>query len=87
MPTGHQYLTSDDLAMIQRVLAKAGFCTSKTAPGIDREAARYLMRQFQDGLTDEAELTRALDHHLAERQKWQSTRNGPVPLRSAHRSS
>ncbi|MEP9374954.1 hypothetical protein [Mesorhizobium sp. KR1-2] len=69
MPTSHQYLTSHDLAVIQRVLAKAGFGSSKTAPGIDREAARYVMRQFQTGLTGEAELTRALDHHLGDRQK------------------
>ncbi|MEP9374478.1 hypothetical protein [Mesorhizobium sp. KR1-2] len=85
MPTSHQYLTSHDLAMIQRVLAKAGFGSSKSEPGVDREAARYLMNQFQDGMTDEAELTRALDHHLWERQNWQSTRTGPVPVRREHR--
>ncbi|MDH6231945.1 hypothetical protein M2281_002543 [Mesorhizobium soli] len=64
MSTSHQYLSSSDLEKIKRVLAGARVCVS-----ID-EAARFLMRKYQEGVTEETALAEALDRYARQRSDW-----------------
>ena len=53
------YLAPNDLEMIERVLAKAGYRKSSDTSKFSCAAA-FLIDQFQAGVIDEAELARAL---------------------------
>jgi len=66
MSLSHLSLTSKDMAMLRRVIAKAGFNLSPHAA----EAARFVTRKFQDGIRDEAELASALKS-VATQANWQ----------------
>ncbi len=58
-----QYLSSSDMALIEQVLADAGFV--KGVPSEKgRDAAKFLTRKFQDGVVDGAGLAKALKGHL-----------------------
>lgn len=61
------YLAPDDMAKIERVLAEAG--TRGTFERLN--AANYLTRKFQEGVTDEVELAFALRHYMNTRGAWQ----------------
>jgi hypothetical protein len=67
-----QYLTSDDMAKIERVLTQAGFHKSETASGMDKDAASFLAREFQDGVTNEADLALSLERYLTRRASWRA---------------
>jgi hypothetical protein len=62
--TNAQYLSSSDLEMIQRVLAHARLSIRTD------EAARFLMRKYQEGVTEEAALTEALARYVEQRTGW-----------------
>lgn len=68
MPAGHQYLTASDMEKIKRVLAGARATT--VSLGINDEAARFLMRKYQEGVIDEAAMAEALDQYVAKRNGW-----------------
>lgn len=72
MPSSH--LTASDLGKIQRVLAAAHPTTG--ALGIGHEAARFLMRKFEEGMTDEAALAEAFDQYIAKRNGWRRVHGG-----------
>ncbi|MEP9395769.1 hypothetical protein [Mesorhizobium sp. KR2-14] len=79
MPSSaHQhYLAPDDMTMIERVLENAGFRKSGESSALGRDAANFLAREFQDGVTDEAGLTQALDRYIALRGTWRSPGKEP----------
>lgn len=64
----HQYLTASDMEKIKRVLASARATT--VSLGINDEAARFLMRKYQEGVIDEAAMAEALDQYVAKRNGW-----------------
>ncbi|MDH6234527.1 hypothetical protein M2281_005145 [Mesorhizobium soli] len=58
-----QYLSPSDIEMIERVL-QAGLRKPSASPALSCEAAKLLIRKFQEGVTDEADLTLVLDRHF-----------------------
>lgn len=64
MPSNQQYLTPADLAMIEEVLAEAGFEKSESSLARTGDAAQYLIRQFQDGVTGRADLALSLNQYI-----------------------
>lgn len=66
MSLSHLSLTAKDMAMLRRVLTKAGFNFSPNAA----EAARFLTRKFQEGNRDEPQLALALQNFAAQ-ANWQ----------------
>ncbi|PSJ61577.1 hypothetical protein C7I85_11090 [Mesorhizobium soli] len=60
------------MAKIERVLTQAGFHKSETASGMDKDAASFLAREFQDGVTNEADLTMSLERYLTRRAMWRA---------------
>ncbi|MEP9400112.1 hypothetical protein [Mesorhizobium sp. KR2-14] len=62
-----QYLGPDDMALIERVLAKAGFRKSTVCSTISSDAARFLVGEFQDGVTQQLELALSLDQYMRRR--------------------
>jgi len=67
-----QYLTSDDMTMIERVLTHPDLLTPTDSPALERGAAKYLIRKFQEGLTVEGELILALDRYVRVWRAWRS---------------
>lgn len=74
MTGSHQYLTADDLGKIKRVLADAHMPNGTL--GMGHEAARFLMRKYQEGMTDEAALAEALDLYVGRRNSWRLMDDG-----------
>lgn len=74
MPASHQYLSASDLEKIKRVLSDAWVTTD--APGWEAEAARFLMRSYQEGVTDETALAEALKQFAAKRNAWRLQQGG-----------
>ncbi|MDH6231947.1 hypothetical protein M2281_002545 [Mesorhizobium soli] len=68
MPTGDHYLSTPDLEKIKRVLTTAPL--PKNDARAEDEAARFLMRKFQEGVTGEASLAWALARYIEQRQDW-----------------
>ena len=64
------FLKSSDLAMLERILVKSGLVKTAGNCGPVDEAARFLMRRFQEGLVNEDDLTSALEAHLRVRHEW-----------------
>lgn len=65
------YLVPSDMAMIERVLAHPDLRqSSNPAPGCD--AAKFLIRKFQEGMTEEGALTVARDRYLRILRAWRS---------------
>jgi hypothetical protein len=58
-----QYLAPSDIEMIERVL-QAGLRSPSASPALCCEAAKLLIRKFQEGVTNEADLTVVLDRHF-----------------------
>jgi hypothetical protein len=58
-----QHITEADLALLERVLDRAGLSRPAATAGSDarRGATRFLLAQIQQGVTDEATLAAALD--------------------------
>lgn len=69
----HQYLSSEELTMIERILARADL--QRSSPEM-QDAARFLTQTFQDGIVDEAGLARELDRHISARHKWRTAGGG-----------
>ncbi|MEP9400012.1 hypothetical protein [Mesorhizobium sp. KR2-14] len=67
-----QYLTSSDMAMLERVLAHPELLKPTDGPALQDGAAKYLIRKYQEGLTDEGELTLALDRYVRVWRAWWS---------------
>ncbi|MEP9398607.1 hypothetical protein [Mesorhizobium sp. KR2-14] len=67
-----QYLTSSDMAMIERVLAHPELLTPTDSPALERGAAKYLTRKFQEGMIDEGEMTVAFDRYVRVWRAWRS---------------
>lgn len=76
MSSNQQYLTSDDMTMIERVLEQAGLRKSEAGSMMDRNAASFLTHKFQDGVTSEAEMALALDQYIKMRGAWRSSPQG-----------
>ena len=76
MPTSNPYLTGADLEKIKRVLAASGERLPQSGSPLDSEAAKYLMRMFQEGVTDERALAEALDQFIARRRGWRHGQSG-----------
>lgn len=67
------YLVPSDMAMIERVLAHPDLRQSlNLGAALDCGAARFLIRKFQEGMTDEGDLTVALDRYLRILQAWRA---------------
>jgi hypothetical protein len=79
MCSSQQYLTPDDMTKIERVLAQAGFRKSETGSTVDQDAASFLTREFQDGMTNEADLALALESYMLKRNLWRSASRGVEP--------
>lgn len=58
-----QYLTPTDMAMLERVLAEAGF-RKQACSTTQIDAAKFLTTKFQEGVVDETALMSALIGHL-----------------------
>ncbi|WP_106722774.1 hypothetical protein [Pseudaminobacter soli (ex Li et al. 2025)] len=76
MPSSHEYLSPSDLGKIKRVLAEARFPMSSSRTR--EEAARFLMRKFQEGMTEEAQLADALEHYIEQRAGWRILPGGDL---------
>lgn len=74
MPTGDPYLSTSDLEKIKRVLSDAPL--PKNDPRAEDEAARFLMRKFQEGVTDEAALAAELARYIEQRRDWRRAKDG-----------
>lgn len=76
--SAHQhYLAPDDMAKIERVLAAVG-----SSGAFERlDAASYLTRKFQEGVTEEAELAFALQRYMKTRGAWRRPPSGSPDLR------
>ncbi|MDH6230800.1 hypothetical protein M2281_001372 [Mesorhizobium soli] len=72
MPTSHQYLSSSDLAKIKRVLADARLSTHTD------EAARFLMRKYQEDVTEETSLAEELARYVEQRSGWRHMLGGDL---------
>ncbi|MEP9374961.1 hypothetical protein [Mesorhizobium sp. KR1-2] len=59
-----KYLGPDDLAMIERVLVKAGIRKSAVCSTTGSDAASFLVGEFQDGVTQQLDLALSLDQYL-----------------------
>lgn len=72
-----QFFTPDDMGMIERVLAAAGFRKSEadTDTKSKSDAARFLAREFQRGVTSETDLTSALASYVTAQRLKQSSEN------------
>lgn len=79
MHSRQQYLTPDDMTKIERVLAQAGFRKSETGSTLDQDAASFLTREFQDGMTNEADLALALENYMLKRNSWRTASRGGKP--------
>lgn len=79
MHSRQQYLTPDDMTKIERVLAQAGFRKSETGSTLDQDAASFLTREFQDGMTNEADLALALESYMLKRNSWRTASRGGDP--------
>ena len=62
-----QYLGPDDMAMIERILAKAGFRKSAVCSTLGSDAASFLVGEFQDGVTQPLDLALSLNQYLRRR--------------------
>lgn len=69
----HQYLSSEELTMIERILARADL--QRSSPEL-QDAARSLTQTFQDGIVDAVGLARELDRHISTRHKWRAAGGG-----------
>ncbi|PSJ56273.1 hypothetical protein C7I85_25235 [Mesorhizobium soli] len=78
--TSHQYLSSSDLKKIKRVLADA-----RLSVRVD-EAARFLMRKYQEGVTEEVALAEALDRYIEQRSGWRLMQGGKRDRAAAERA-
>ena len=67
-----QYLAPSDMAMLERVLAHPGLRQSSGNPAPGCGAAKFVIRKFQEGMTDEGALTVALDRYLRTLWAWRS---------------
>ncbi len=65
-----RFLKLSDLAMLERILVKSGLAKTANNSGPVDEAARFLMRRFQEGMVREDDLTSALEAHLRVRHEW-----------------
>jgi hypothetical protein len=65
----HEFLTSHDLQMLERILKQAGFRGTEATVDPDKmgQAARFLIDLFQDGTNSEDELSAALEKRGFER--------------------
>ncbi|WP_146148952.1 hypothetical protein [Pseudaminobacter soli (ex Li et al. 2025)] len=72
MSTNAQYLSASDLEKIKRVLTGARLSIRTD------EAARFLMRKYQEGVTDETALAMALDRYVKQRTGWRVVRGGDL---------
>jgi hypothetical protein len=68
--SSHHYLSSSDIEKIKRVLIGA-----RLSVGID-EAARFLIRQYQEGVTEETALAEALTRYVGQRSDWRLMQDG-----------
>lgn len=59
----HEFLTSHDLQMLERILKQAGFRGTEATVDPDKmgQAARFLIDIFQSGTNSEDELSAALE--------------------------
>jgi hypothetical protein len=67
MLSSHEYLSPQTLERSSRFSLRRfpiGSLRTKEA------AARFLMREFQEGVTEEAELANALEHYIEQRAGW-----------------
>jgi|EndMetStandDraft_4_1072995.scaffolds.fasta_scaffold248450_3 hypothetical protein len=67
MSSGYQqHFTVNDLAMLDRVLARAGFTDRPDTESADvrRHASRFLIARFQRGVTEEGALHFALTQYM-----------------------
>jgi hypothetical protein len=81
-----QYLVPSDMMMIERVLAHSNLRQSPDQVGLSSGAARFLIRKFQEGMTDEDALAVALDRHLQMLRTWQSSPHGIDDFPQTHSS-
>ncbi|WP_146148996.1 hypothetical protein [Pseudaminobacter soli (ex Li et al. 2025)] len=77
MSTSHPYLSASDLGKIKRVLSGA-----RLPIGGGDEAARFLMRKYQEGVTEEADLAEALERYIELRTDWRLVQGGKQSNRS-----
>lgn len=68
-----QYLVPSDMAMIERILAHFDLQQSSSDNlALNRGAAKFLIRKFQEGMTEEGALTVVLDRYLRVLRAWRS---------------
>lgn len=72
MSSKRYFLTPANMAMLERVLADAGFRKMEGSSVMDRYAASFLTRMFLDGVTSHIDLTAALERYLNRRDSWNS---------------
>jgi hypothetical protein len=58
-----QYLAPSEIEMIHRLL-EAGLRKPPASPALSCEAAKLLIRNFQEGVTNESELRLVLDRYI-----------------------
>lgn len=72
MSSKRYFLTPANMAMLERVLADAGFRKMEGSSIMDRYAASFLTRIFLDGMTSHIDLTAALKRYANRRDSWNS---------------
>ena len=68
-----KHMDSDDLALLQKVLADAGYSDDSVTDVPTSIAAKLLISLFQQGITDPAELTTELERSFGKPAKMQAT--------------
>lgn len=59
-----RHLSSDDLDVLQKLLAGAGYSDDSVTDGPASKAAKLLIGLFQEGVTDPADLARELERRF-----------------------
>ncbi|PSJ56059.1 hypothetical protein C7I85_25350 [Mesorhizobium soli] len=68
----HEYFAPSDMAMIERVLARFDLREPLCSPAMQRGAAKFLIRKFQEGMTEEVDMAIALVRYLGLWRVWWS---------------
>jgi hypothetical protein len=64
-----RFLTATDLSLLRKVLVDAGYSSDVLTGASAGTAARLLIKLFQDGMTDPAELGVELDYRFGRSEK------------------
>jgi len=83
-----QYFEPSDMTMIERVLAHPDLRQLSDNVALGCGAAKFLVRKFQEGMTEEDDLTVALDRYLRIVRTWRSRQHciGSSDAQDWHRS-